>query len=69
MARDARGSAGELAYLVVLASELGYFIPETSRALTGSCENLIPQLESLLQTMELKLKAEREHRSGLKTRD
>src|SRR5688500_1067774 len=29
----ARGSAGELGYLVLLASDLGYFSPQASRAL------------------------------------
>ncbi len=65
----ARGSAGELAYLIVLASELGYFLPAASRVLSHSCENLVPQLESLLQTMVRHAKAEREHLSGPKTRD
>jgi hypothetical protein len=55
--------------LIVLASELGYFLPETSALLNRSYGNLDPQLESLIQTMELKLKTEREHRPGLKTKD
>jgi four helix bundle protein len=65
----ARGSAGELSYLVILASDLGYFSPQASRALDHACNNLIPQLESLLTTMENKMTAERESRPGLRTRD
>ena len=66
----ARGSAGELGYLVLLASELGYLAPVASRALDDACNSLIPQLESLLHTMVLKMNAERGHRpSGPKTKD
>jgi four helix bundle protein len=71
----ARGSAGELGYLVLLASELGYLSPAASRHLGDACNRLIPQLEALLQTMELKMNAEREHRTSgtkdqrLKTKD
>ena len=59
----ARGSAGELGYLVLLASELGYLSPTASRDLGKACDSLIPQLEALLKTMELKMNAEREHRT------
>jgi four helix bundle protein len=55
----ARGSAAELGYLVLLASELGYLLPTASRLLDTACNNLVPQLESLLQAMELRMKTER----------
>jgi four helix bundle protein len=55
----ARGSAAEVAYLIQLASELG-FLPEASRqSLDKMCDQLIPQLESLIQTMDALWKKER----------
>ena len=55
-----RGSAAEVAYLVRLASELGYLSPTASELLQGRCDQLIPQLESLIQKVDLLRRAERE---------
>ena len=57
-----RGSAGEVAYLVSLASELGYLSPTASQLLQHKCDRLIPQLESLIQKLEPLMKAQREQR-------
>ena len=57
----ARGSAGELTYLVGLASELGFLSPTSGRTLQRKCENLVPQLESLIQKVELLMRSERGH--------
>jgi len=65
----ARGSAAETAYLVALASELGYFPPDVSRRLKERCNNLIPQLERLIQRMELLVQEERRAHTGRRTRD
>lgn len=55
----ARGSVAETAYLVDLASELGYFSPNAGDVLKEQCNRLIPQLECLIQKMELLLQDER----------
>ena len=55
----ARGSAGELSYLVGLASELAFLSPTNGRTLQQKCENLVPQLESLIQKVELLMRDER----------
>lgn len=55
----ARGSIAETAYLVDLASELGYFSAGVSQPLKDRCGRLIPQLERLIQKMELLLEEER----------
>jgi four helix bundle protein len=47
----ARGSAAEAAYLVVLASELGFFSVRVGASLQREYEQLIPQLEALVQKM------------------
>ena len=54
----ARGSAAEVAYLVGLASGLGYLSPTARQRLEESCDELIPQLEALIQRMELLMRAE-----------
>ena len=63
----ARGSAAEVAYLISLSSELGYFSPGASESLRGACDQLLPQLEVLVQKMELLMKGERNQRP--KTKD
>jgi four helix bundle protein len=60
----ARGSAGELHYLIDLASELGYLAGAVFKDLNLRAEQVVRQLERLLQ--ELLLKAEREQRSAKK---
>jgi four helix bundle protein len=47
----ARGSAGELSYLVDLAAELGLLGSPVSD-LNDRCTSVIPQLERLIRTME-----------------
>jgi four helix bundle protein len=47
----ARGSAAEAAYLVCVASELGYFSVTAAASLQQEYEHLIPQLENLVQKM------------------
>jgi four helix bundle protein len=58
----ARGSASEVSYLVLLASELGYLSPKASQLLGSKCENLIPQLESLIQKLAAMVKTEKGRR-------
>ncbi len=55
----ARGSAGELAYLVLLASELGYIDDGASIEVRQKCAAVVAQLEALLNTMDGFLKEER----------
>lgn len=55
----ARGSIAETAYLVDLASELGYFPPAVGQTLKDQCDRLIRQLERLIQKMDLLLEEER----------
>ena len=47
----ARGSAAEVAYLVALASELGYLSVTAGASLQREYAQLIPQLENLVQKM------------------
>ena len=54
-----RGSAAEVAYLVRLASELGYFSATAGELLQRKCDQLIPQLECLIQKVDLLRRAER----------
>jgi four helix bundle protein len=54
----ARGSAGEMAYLVRLSSDLGFLLQAGGADVTRRCENLVPQLESLVQETELLLRVE-----------
>ena len=49
----ARGSAGELAYLIGLARELDYLALPGSKELTSECERLVPQLEALISSVEV----------------
>lgn len=58
----ARASAAEVEYLVTLASELGYLPPNTSQLLQRRCDQLIPQLESLVQKLDVLTNAERPRR-------
>lgn len=59
----ARGSASEVAYLVGLASELGYLSAAARQRLGRACDELIPQLEALIQGMELLIRTERQRRT------
>lgn len=55
----ARASAAEVAYLVVLSSELGYLSDDAAAHLGRMCNDLIPQLESLIQQLEALVRQER----------
>jgi four helix bundle protein len=55
----ARGSAGELSYLIDLASELGFLNGIGFKDLNGRCERVIKQLERLIQRMEALFMTER----------
>ncbi|HEY5617120.1 MAG TPA: four helix bundle protein [Vicinamibacterales bacterium] len=57
----ARGSAGEVSYLVVLAAELGYLSASAGERLPVKCDRLVPQLESLVQKLEILVQTEKEH--------
>jgi four helix bundle protein len=60
----ARGSAAEVSYLIGLAGELG-FLPATARRDLGEkCARLIPQLESLVQTVDALRSSSRENRGS-----
>ena len=61
-----RASAAEVQYLVTLASELGYLTPSASQLLQKRCDQLIPQLESLMQKLDLlkNTRTEREQSSS-----
>jgi len=48
----ARASAGELDYLVGLASELRFLSDVSSKELTDRCEKVIAHLEALIRKME-----------------
>jgi four helix bundle protein len=54
----ARASAGELAYLIDLASELGYLAGAAFNELNDRAASICKQLEVLLQTMEQRLAEE-----------
>lgn len=58
----ARASAAELAYLVDLAWELQFLPRPQYIRLHDACGNLVPQLESLVQHVELLLAKERASR-------
>ena len=58
----ARGSASEISDLVLLATELGYLSPSVSHLLRRRCDNLVPQLESLVQKLEQIARAEKRPR-------
>lgn len=60
----ARGFAAEVSYLVRLAIELGYVSAAAGQRLERACDQLIPQLEALIQRMELLMKTERERRTS-----
>jgi four helix bundle protein len=53
-----RGSAAEVAYLITLSSELGYFSAGTRERLQAKCDRLVPQLELLVQKLELLVRTE-----------
>jgi len=53
-----RASAAEVEYLASLALELGYLSRGTSQLLQRRCDQLIPQLESLAQKLDVLTKAE-----------
>lgn len=56
----ARGSASEVSYLVLLASDLGYLSSKASQLLRGKCNTLIPQLESLVQQLDAMVRSEKD---------
>jgi four helix bundle protein len=58
----ARGSAGELHYLIDLASELGLLPGDAFKALNPKAEHVVRQLERLIQELERLLLIEREAR-------
>jgi four helix bundle protein len=49
----ARGSAGELGYLVGLAGELEYLPAPQLSELLRACDRVIPQLEALITSVEI----------------
>ena len=49
----ARASAAEVAYLVDLAFELGFLATDAFKDLKRRCNDLVPQLETLVQQVEL----------------
>ena len=53
-----RASAAETAYLIALASELGYVSPNVNRQLQSMCDSLIPQLELLIQKLDELVRSE-----------
>ena len=57
-----RGSAAEVAYLITLASELGYLSASAQERLQAKCDRLVPQLERLVQRIELLVKTENQRR-------
>jgi four helix bundle protein len=57
-----RGSAAEVAYLITLASELGYLSVAAQERLRAKCDRLVPQLERLVQRIGLLVKTENERR-------
>ena len=58
----ARASASEVAYIVDLAFELGFLPKESFDSLKARCEQLLPQLESLVQRVEMLLTEEEKAR-------
>jgi four helix bundle protein len=50
----ARASAAELAYLVILAGDLSYLPNQVGVGLQRQTDNLIPQLEALIQSLNAK---------------
>jgi four helix bundle protein len=58
----ARGSAGELHYLIELACELGFLAGDTFKDLNARAEHVVRQLERLIQELEKLLAMEREVR-------
>lgn len=55
----ARASAAEVAYLLHLSSELGYFSAAVGASLQRQCGQVIPQLEALIRRMEVLVNEER----------
>jgi four helix bundle protein len=58
----ARGSAGELHYLIDLASQLGFLAGDAFKDLNAKTEHVVRQLERLIQELEKLLALEREVR-------
>jgi four helix bundle protein len=64
----ARGSAGELHYLIDLASELGYLAGVAFKDLSSRADHVVRQLERLLQELEILLLAEYEEQRAKENR-
>jgi four helix bundle protein len=62
----ARGSAGELQYLIGLACELSFLNSGVFKSLDGQADHVVRQLQRLLQELEILLAREREakHQPG-----
>jgi four helix bundle protein len=58
----ARGSAGELHYLIDLACELGFLAGEAFKSFSDRAEHVVRQLERLIQELEKLVALEREAR-------
>ena len=60
----ARGSAGELSYLIKLSDELGYWAGSAWNDVQQRSDAVVKQLERLIQTMEARAAAESERPGG-----
>ena len=63
----ARGSAGELRYLLLLAGELGYLRQAPAAELIRDCDALVPQLQALVTGVEQLVRATARGRKATKT--
>ena len=56
----ARGSAGELQYLIGLGCELGFLTADVFKSLDAKADSVVKQLQRLLQELDILLARERE---------